>query len=202
MTLNMESDSTIRPWPTIATKPAGNFRIFTIRSDTKVAPRTGRQHDFYVIDCVNWVNACAVTSEGQLVMIEQYRHGSDTIELEVPGGMLDPHETDPVGAALRELREETGYTGSGARIIGEMFPNAAIMSNRCHTVLVENARLTHPTEFDHGEDIAVRLVPLEDIPRLAAEGRIRHAIVLAALHHFDLWRRGFVPPGLPPTTRL
>ena len=60
----MESDSTIRPWPTIDTKPAGNFRIFTIRSDTKVAPRTGRQHDFYVIDCVNWVNACAVTPDG------------------------------------------------------------------------------------------------------------------------------------------
>lgn len=189
----MASAPEIRPWPRIATRPAGDFRIFTIRSDTKIAPRTGRQHDFYVIDCVNWVNACAITPDDHLVMIEQYRHGSDTIELEVPGGLMDPGETDPVAAAQRELREETGYTGSGARVIGEMFPNAAIMSNRCHTVLVRDARLTHGTEFDHGEDITVRLVPLDEVPRLVAAGRIRHAIVLAALSHFDLWRRGFVP---------
>lgn len=189
----MESDSSIRPWARLSTKPVGDFRIFTIRSDVKIAPRTGCQHDFYVIDCVDWVNACAVTPDGKLVMIEQYRHGSDTIELEVPGGMLDPLETDLVAAAQRELREETGYTGSGARIIGEMFPNAAIMSNRCHTVLVENAQLTHDTEFDHGEDIAVRLVSLDDVPRLVASGKIRHAIVLAALHHFDLWHRGLLP---------
>lgn len=189
----MDSDSTIRPWPRLSSRPVGDYRIFSIRSDIKVAPRTGREHDFYVIDCVNWVNACAVTPKGELVMIEQYRHGSDTIELEVPGGMLDPGETDPVKGALRELREETGFTGQRARVIGEMFPNAAIMSNRCHTVLVEDASLTHQTEFDHAEDIVVRLVPLADIPRHIASGRIRHAIVLAALHHFDLWHRGFIP---------
>lgn len=188
----MDPESTIRPWPRLSTRPVGNFRIFTIRSDIKVAPRTGKQHDFYVIDCVNWVNACAVTKDGKLVMIEQYRHGSDTIELEVPGGMLDPHESDPIIGGLRELREETGYTGARPRLIGEMFPNAAIMSNRCHTLLVEDAERTHPTEFDHGEDIRVVLVPLEDIPRHIASGRIRHAIVLAALHHFDLWRRGYL----------
>jgi len=181
----------IKPWPTLGSRPAGDFRIFTMRSDIKVNPRTGRQHDFYVIDCVNWVNACAVTADGHLVMVEQYRHGSDTIELEVPGGMLDAHETDPVAAAVRELREETGFTGRDARVIGEMFPNAAIMSNRCHTVVVEDARATHELELDLGEDVAVRLVPVDDVPRLVASGRIRHAVVLAALHHFDLWRRGF-----------
>lgn len=188
----MQSESTIRPWPRLSTRPVGDFRIFTVRSDLKVAPRTGKQHDFYVIDCVNWVNACAITPDRNLVMIEQYRHGSDTIELEVPGGMLDPHESDPIVGGVRELREETGYTGGRTRVIGEMFPNAAIMSNRCHTVLVEDARLTHPTEFDHGEDISVRLVPLDEIPHHIASGRIRHAIVLAALNHFDLWLRGFI----------
>jgi ADP-ribose pyrophosphatase len=181
----------IQPWPTLESRPAGDFRIFSVRSDLRVHPRTGRRHDFYIIDCVNWVNACAVTADGFLVMVEQFRHGSGTIELEVPGGMLDRHETDPVAAAERELREETGYSGTRARIIGEMFPNAAIMANRCHTVLIEDARCSHELELDPGEDIVVRLVPVDEVPRLVASGKIRHAIVLAALHHLDLWRRGF-----------
>lgn len=183
----------ILPWSRASTKPVGDFRIFSLRADEKIHPHTGKLHDFYVIDCVDWVNVCAITQADELVMIEQYRHGSDTIELEIPGGMMDPHEQDPLAAGLRELREETGYTGENARIIGCMYPNAAIMSNRCYTVVLPIAHLTHPTQLDHGEDIIVRLVPVADVPRLVAEGRIRHAIVLAALHHFDLWRRGITP---------
>jgi 8-oxo-dGTP pyrophosphatase MutT (NUDIX family) len=144
-----------------------------------------------VIDCVDWVNVCAITPDQKLVMIEQYRHGSDTIELEIPGGMMDAHEQNPLEAGLRELREETGYAtqGGSAQIIGQMFPNAAIMSNRCSTVLLTQAECLHPTELDPGEDIHVRLVPLTDIPKLIATGKIRHAIVLAALCHLEMHLR-------------
>jgi len=182
--------SEIKPWPVISSKPVGDFRIFSIRSDLKRSPRTGREHDFYIIDCVNWVNIVAVTPKHELVMIEQYRHGSNTVELEVPGGMMDPHEKSPVIAGTRELREETGYLGDNARIIGEIFPNPAIMSNKCYTVLVENCRLEHEVEFDHGEDIITRLVPVDDIPKLIASGKIGHSMVVVALTHFDLLRRG------------
>ncbi|MBI3850866.1 MAG: NUDIX hydrolase [Verrucomicrobia bacterium] len=185
----------IKPWPRIASKPAGDFRIFTIRDEQKRSPRTGEPHDFYVIDCVNWVNVIATTSDQQLVMIEQYRHGTDTVELEIPGGMMDAHENSPVATGLRELREETGYEGQNARLIGEIFPNPAIMSNTCYTVLVENCELKHPTEFDHGEDMINRLMPIAEIPRLIADGRIRHAMVVVALYHFELWRRGIKSSG-------
>jgi 8-oxo-dGTP pyrophosphatase MutT (NUDIX family) len=111
------------------------------------------------------------------------------VELEVPGGMMDPHETSPVAAGTRELREETGYTGENARIIGEIFPNPAIMSNKCYTVLVENCRCEHAVEFDHGEDIVTRLVPIAEIPQLIASGKIGHSMVVVALTHFDLLER-------------
>jgi 8-oxo-dGTP pyrophosphatase MutT (NUDIX family) len=179
----------IKPWPTVHSKPVGDFRIFTIRTDRKVSPRTGKDHDFYVIDCVNWVNVVAVTPDQQLVMIEQYRHGSDTVELEIPGGMIDPEDTSPVQAGVRELREETGYEGKSARIIGEVFPNPAIQSNRCYTVLLEDCQQLHPTELDHGEDLVTRLVPVAEIPQLVAAGKIQHSLVVVALYYYDLLRR-------------
>ena len=180
----------IKPWKTISSTPAGDFRIFTIRSDKKISPRTQQEHDFYIIDAVNWVNVVAVTPDRQLVMVEQYRHGSNTVELEIPGGMMDAEDASPVIAGVRELQEETGHAGEHARVLGQVSGNPAIMSNTCFTVIVENCRCVHPVEFDHGEDLITRLVPVAEIPGLVASGKIGHPLVVAALYHFELWQRG------------
>ena len=179
----------IQKWPVLTSKQLADFRIFTVRSDVKRSPRTGREHDFYVLDTRSWVNVIAITPDDKLVMVEQYRHGSDTIELEIPGGVMDAGETSPVAGGLRELREETGYSGERTQLIGKIFPNPAIMSNTCHTLLVEDARLTHPVEFDSCEDIRTHLVPVAEVPALVASGKIQHALVVVALYHFELWRR-------------
>ena len=179
----------IKPWQIISSEPLGDFRIFSLRSDRAISPRTQQAHDVYVIDCPNWVNVIAVTPDRHLVMIEQYRHGSTTVELEIPGGMIDPKDPSLTAAGLRELREETGYAGENARLIGEIFPNPAIMSNTCYTVMVENCRCLHPVQFDHGEDLVTRLTPIADLPQLVASGKIRHSLVVVALYYFDLLQR-------------
>lgn len=185
----------IRPWQKLSTKLLGDFKIFSLRTDRKVSPRTEREHDFFVIDSNNWVNVVAVTPDQKLVMVEQYRHGSNTVELEIPGGMIDAKDASPVAAGVRELREETGYEGERARLLGETYPNPAIMSNTCYTVLVENCQNLHPVEFDSGEDLITRLVPVADLPRLVAEKKIGHSLVVVALYHFELWQRGLKPPA-------
>ena len=179
----------LKPWQKVGSKPVGDFRIFTLRSDQVISPRTQHAHDVYVIDCPNWVNVIAVTSDRQLVMIEQYRHGSTTIELEIPGGMIDVKDVSPAAAGVRELREETGYEGENPRLIGQILPNPAIMSNTCFTVMVENCRCLHPVQFDHGEDLVTRLVPIADLPQLVATGKIQHSLVVVALYYFELWQR-------------
>jgi 8-oxo-dGTP pyrophosphatase MutT (NUDIX family) len=180
----------IKPWARTATRYLGDFRIFRLRSDEVVSPRTGGTQEVYVIEVVDWVNVLALTSDRQLVMVEQYRHGSDTVELEIPGGMMDPGDASPVASATRELREETGYEGERARVLGRIYPNPAIQNNRCHTILIEDCRLQHAPELDHGEDLVTRLVPADEVPALVAAGKIRHSLVVVALYYFDLWRRG------------
>ncbi len=179
----------IRPWKKIGSKPLGDFRVFQLRSERMVSPRTQQEHDFYVIDSVNWVNVVALTPDRHLVMIEQYRHGSNTVELEIPGGMMDPADATPEAAAVRELREETGYEGGPPRLIGQVFPNPAIMSNTCFTAVVEDCHCRHPVEFDHAEDMVTRLVPVSEVSDLVASGKIRHSLVIVALYHFELWAR-------------
>jgi len=180
----------IRPWPKVSSKPLGDYRIFTVRSDEKISPRTGEKHDFYIIDCVDWVNVLAVTPTRELVMVEQYRHGSNTVELEIPGGIMDTRDRSPVETGVRELREETGYEGRDARILGDVFANPAIMSNTSHVVLVEDCVARHAVQFDWGEDLLTRLVPISEIPQLVSTRKIRHPLVIVALYYFDLWQRG------------
>ena len=179
----------IRPWRKIRSYNVGDHRIFKIRTDVKESPRTGELHDFFVIETVNWVNVVALTPTNELVMVEQYRHGSNTVELEIPGGLIDATDPNPAAGGLRELREETGYEGEPVEIIGQVYPNPAIMNNTCYTLLVKNCELKHRVQFDHSEDIITRLVPVKDIARLVSEGRIRHSLVVVALYHFDLWQQ-------------
>ena len=179
----------IKAWSKLRSSLRGDFRIFQIRSDVKLSPRTGEQHDFFVIECGDWVNVIAVTPDDHLVMVEQYRHGTDTIELEIPGGMIDHDDRSPVHAGTRELREETGYEGETPILIGDIYPNPAIMNNTCHTLLVQNCQLKHPTVFDQSEDLITRLVPVSQIADLVASGKIRHSLVVVALYYFELWRQ-------------
>jgi len=179
----------IKPWPQVYSKSLGDFRIFSIRSDQKISPRTEQPHDFFVIESVNWVNVVALTLDDQLVVIEQFRHGTNTVELEIPGGVIDATDPSPVAAGLRELREETGYEAGEAEILGQIFPNPAIMSNTCFTVLARNCELRHPIQLDGGEDVLTRLVPVSQIPDLVRTGKIRHSLVVVALYYFELWQR-------------
>ena len=157
--------------------------------DRKISPRTKETHELYVLDSPAWVNVIATTPDNQLVMVEQFRHGTNTVELEIPGGIMDRTDKDPVATGVLELREETGYEGRDALLLGEVFPNPAIMSNTCYTVIVQDCVLKHPTQFDGGEDIITRLVPATDIPGLVTSKKIRHSLVLCALYFFDLSHR-------------
>lgn len=175
----------IKPWRRTRSQQNESFRIFSVRTDTAVSPRTGEAHDFYILESKDWINIIPITPENQVVMVRQYRHGSREVTLEIPGGIVDPGDT-PQGAAVRELLEETGYETSDWSQIGSVNPNPAIFNNRCYTFLARKVRKISNPMPDVTEDIEVVLVPLAEIPAYIREGKIDHAIVVSAFHLYFL----------------
>jgi 8-oxo-dGTP pyrophosphatase MutT (NUDIX family) len=181
----LKEDSMIKPWPCLRSRPEGSFRVFSLRTDTVISPRTGIEHDFHIIESREWVNIIPLTFNHRVVMVRQYRHGSRTVTLEIPGGLVDSEDT-PEEAAARELLEETGYQAEQWTEIGVVNPNPAIFNNRCYTFLAQNIRKVSDLIPDQTEDIEVELVPLKDIRELIRTGKIDHAIVIAAFSMYFL----------------
>ena len=158
-------------------------RIFDLRAIRYHHPARKTTRDFYVVDAPDWVNVIALTPDHRLILVNQFRFGTDDFSLEIPGGVMEPDE-DPVTAALRELREETGCEGKRARLIGTARPNPAFINNRCHFVLVEQCRQTAPLDWDPDEEIERLTLPVEKVYQQVRAGKITHALVLDALLYF------------------
>ncbi len=183
------------PWGETHSTQLAQTRVFSVHAVERTSPRTGKTHTFGIVQCPDWVNVVAVTTDGKAVLVEQYRHGTQTVTLEVPGGMVDPGET-PMDAARRELLEETGYGCAELRQLGCVEPNPAIQTNRCYTFLATGCAPMRPTHFDATEDCALRLEPVAALAGLVQSGAITHALVVAALAH--AWLAGAVPAAVSP----
>ena len=169
-------------WRLGARHPGHDYKIFRTERRDGTNPRTGATTRFSLIEAGDWVNVIALTTGGEVVMLRQYRPGIDRVCLEIPGGMIEPGE-DPVAAGLRELAEETGYTGGAAELIGKVAPNPAIQNNTLYTVLVTGVALTQPPAPDPGEVLAMHTSPLSEVTRQIRDGEIEHALVVVAFAH-------------------
>ncbi len=170
-------------WDTLGREQLADCKIFRVYRERK--RRSGRVDDFYILESPDWVNIIPLTPDGRVVMIEQYRFGSDAVTLEVPGGIMNAGER-PEESARREMIEETGYDAPGILRIGTNEPNPAFLRNRCSSFLAVGALPTAETRFDEHENIRVRLVPLAEIPGMIREGIITHSLVIVAFHALSL----------------
>lgn len=180
MSSDQPSSTSLPRWEKGTSRSLAATRIFDLRGVQFRHPVRGTEREFVVIDAPDWVNVLALTPDHRLVMVNQFRYGTDAFSWEIPGGVID-HGEDPVAAGVRELREETGYTGKSARLLGSVHPNPAIMNNRCHLVLVEDVVLAEALEWDTDEEIEVAAIPVDEAYAWAQSGRITHSLVLNAL---------------------
>jgi 8-oxo-dGTP pyrophosphatase MutT (NUDIX family) len=164
----------------VSSRHERSLLLFRPRWDRLRNPRTNEEFDRLVLETPDWVNVVALTAARELVLVEQFRFGAGELTLEIPGGVLDRGEAHG-DAARRELSEETGFSGGTWTYLGAVQPNPAFQDNLCHHWLAEGVERTSGQALDAGEDIAVRTLPLDEVARGIADGRIRHALVLTAL---------------------
>ena len=167
-------------WERGASRVLASTVVFDVCGVSYRHPVRGSQREFIRLDAPDWVNVVALTREGQVVLVRQFRFGTDEFSLEVPGGVIERGE-DPVAAAVRELAEETGFGGGKARLLVSLHPNPAIQGNRCHMVLVEGVQRIHDLDWDADEEIELSTLPLADAVAAAAQGRISHSLSVCAL---------------------
>jgi len=162
------------------TERVGSFRIFDVLRHEATFGEGGRVVEAFTFSCPDWVSVVPVTDDGKFVLVRQYRHGVDGPTLEIPGGLIDAGQ-EPPDAAVRELREETGYGGGTLVPLGTTRANPAIQSNWYHMFLAKDVRLVGSTEFDPGEHCELVVLSQSELRAEIQSGGISHALVLLAL---------------------
>jgi ADP-ribose pyrophosphatase len=160
-------------------------RVFSVEEGLWANSEGESMGPFFTFACPDWCNVVAITEADELVLVWQFRPGTEALSLELPGGVIDPGET-PLDAARRELREETGYDAPYFEPLSQVHPNPALQGNVCHSFVARGARLSGPVDFDENEECELALVPRSQARELLAEPAFSHALCVAALQAFLL----------------
>ncbi|MCL2196557.1 MAG: NUDIX hydrolase [Treponema sp.] len=178
-------------WTEESRKKVFDCRIFSVTESLCKSPdpkhNNGEAQVFSIIETKDWAIVIPVieTEEGKkFVMVWQWRHGSQCLSLEFPGGVFNPGE-NAEQAAARELHEETGYTPGKIKKIGEFSPNPAIMSNRVHFFLAEDLKNSGKQKLDEDEFVEVELIKVDEVIKGMGREPYVHALMGAALALYD-----------------
>jgi len=172
-----------RPWRVLKDENILNIGPWlNVRQQTVELP-SGRQiPTWFILDYPNWINVIAETTDGRLVMIDQYRHGLGVTKYEIVAGVIDEGET-PLQAAQRELREETGFGGGEWSEFMTLCPNTSCQSNLSYTFLARGVERLEDAHQEATEDITVHVMDKRDVYTLLQQGEI-----IQALHAAPLWK--------------
>jgi 8-oxo-dGTP pyrophosphatase MutT (NUDIX family) len=175
-------DTSISKWECSNTSLHADCKVYKILKERWRNDREASESDFYVMDVADWAVTIAITPEGKIVLVRQFRFGTGDFSWELPAGVVDADES-ALDAGVRELYEESGYRGDPAIVLGVVHPNPAIQRNLCHLILVRNAMKIDGGAPGPHEFFDVREIAPDRLFEWARSGRITHAIVHAALFY-------------------
>lgn len=154
----------------------------SVRQECVELPSGMQIPTWFVLEFPNWINVIAVTKEGEMVLVNQYRHGLGETHYELVAGVIDPGET-PLEAAKRELSEETGYEGGEWQLYMTLSPNPNNHNNLSYTFLATGVEKRREQHQEPTEDVEVSVLSQEAVKAMLADGEI-----IQALHAAPLWK--------------
>lgn len=163
---------TIEPWKTLKSEVVFDHKWYTLRRDHVQLPTGLEMDDYFVSVRPDVVLTFPITEDGNVLFVRQYKHAAGGIFLELPGGVIDAHETSPLEAARRELLEETGYTSDGVEPLLGVIDNPTKDTNRIYFFMARNVRKVAEQDLDVSEHIEVVQVPLQEVANLVLGGQV------------------------------
>ena len=170
----------VKNWRKVNSEKGPNLLLFTARYDYMENPRNSKVMKRIILETGDWVNVVAITPKKKFILVKQYRFGSGRITTEIPAGLIEKNESSR-DSAIRELREETGYTTENWQYLGSVEPNPAYLNNRCHHWLALDVVNTDVPDPDEGEDIAVEFYSFDRLAGAIHNGEVNHVLALSAL---------------------
>jgi len=181
----MDTD-TEKSWDVLRSEQGPNLVLFQTRYDWVRNPRNAKSMKAVVLEAADWVNIVAVTPDKKILVVKQFRFGVARITTEIPAGIIDKGET-PEQAAMRELKEETGYSTNSWKYLGWFEANPAFLNNVCHSWLALDVVKTDSPHLDEGEEISVTELSLKEVLGEIEQGHMRNSLTVLALSQvFDL----------------
>ncbi|RKR85322.1 NUDIX domain-containing protein [Mucilaginibacter gracilis] len=147
----------------------------TLRKDVCQMPDGRVVPGYFVLEYPNWGNAVAITDEGKILLVRQYRHAAQIVSLELPGGVIEPGEA-PEDGIKRELLEETGYSFNDIEQIAVVYANPATGNNHTYCYIAKNGKKTNAQNLDAHEEIVVEEYTIAEVKQLLAENKIAQAL--------------------------
>jgi 8-oxo-dGTP pyrophosphatase MutT (NUDIX family) len=173
-------------WLTDKDSFIGNFKIFDLHKVIRKSQSGQKKGEFVYLNSPDWVNIIPITKKNKVVLIEQFRHGTNELTIEIPGGMIEQSE-EPGSAGSRECAEETGYySNSKPELLGIITPNPAFLNNRCYSFVWRDVEKTYEQNLDGNEEISVFEVSIDDVRKMIRDGKINHSLVLNAFAYLFL----------------
>lgn len=161
------------PWTVHTSEQLLDFSpwLRVIRQDVEL-PNGERIRDYLLTPARDYAMIVPITDDGQVVLVRQYKHGVGRVVYDFPAGYLEHDDDEPMAAAQRELREETGYSASTWTALGAYALDTNRSRTCAHLFLARGLTQTHGQSLDPTENLEFELRPIGNILPMMQSGEM------------------------------